>query len=341
MSARSGSLRVVATVAVLGLAVQLLLPRLADLHASLAVMRSLRPWALGGALAAQVLSYCASGVMMRSIVRAGGGRLDAGRGVAITLAAGSVGLVAWGALGFAGAAYRWARDAGAGKEGARLAAWLPTVLNAAVIAAAAALGMLELLALGRLTTAEWSAFVASLSVMAGLGALLVWAARNPRRAAELAAAPRAAWARLRHRRAHGTSERDGEAGSAWAALAGRGRWSRPLAAAALATGFDLACLYLLFVAARLTPGFGVLLAGYGLPLLVGKIAVIPGGLGVVEGGMAGMYHALGVPAATAVTVVLAYRVVSFWLPNALGFVLLPWLQAGHRSAPPHPREALA
>lgn len=330
MSARPGTLRAVATVAVLGAAVHLLLPRLAELDAWLAVLRSLRPWALAAALVAQALSYWASGWMMRRIA---GGRLSTGRGVAITLAAGSVGVVAWGALGFAGAAYRWVRDAGAGRDGARLAAWLPTVLNAAVVAAAAAAGMLELLALGRLTTAEWSAFGASLLVLVAVGGALLWSARHPRRAAALATRLRRGWARLLGRRAppHPAAE-----SGAWAMLARARAWRPALLAAALATGFDLACLGLLFVAARAEPGIGVLLAGYGLPLLVGKIAIIPGGLGVVEGGMVGMYHALGVPTATAVTVVLAYRILSFWLPNAIGFAIMAWLQAastGHRSYP--------
>ncbi|HET7231902.1 MAG TPA: hypothetical protein VFJ16_17955, partial [Longimicrobium sp.] len=174
--ARPGTARGVATVVVLGLAVQLLLPRLASMHSWVGVIRSLHPWALAGAAAAQVLSYWASGVMMRHIARGAGGRMGTGRGMAITLAAGSVGVVAWGALGFAGAAYRWARDAGAGKDGARLSAWLPTVLNAAVVAAAACAGMLELLLLGRLTTAEASAFGASLLVLLATGGALLWAA---------------------------------------------------------------------------------------------------------------------------------------------------------------------
>ncbi|HET7233575.1 MAG TPA: flippase-like domain-containing protein, partial [Longimicrobium sp.] len=146
----------------------------------------------------------------------------------------------------------------------------------------------------------------------------------------LAARLRAAVARP-GRRGVRRGARAGQGG--WAALARAGAWKPALAAAALATGFDLACLWLLFAAAGRTPAFGVLLAGYGLPLLAGKIAIVPGGLGVVEGGMAAMYHALGIPAATAVTVVLAYRLLSFWLPNAVGFALIPWLQAAPRRSP--------
>jgi len=322
MNAPPGTLRVVATVAVLGVAVHLLLPRLANLDASLSVVRSLRPWPLAGAVAAQALSYWASGVMMRRIARAAGGRLSTGRGVAITLAAGSVGLVAWGALGFAGAAWRWARDGGAGRAGARLCAWLPTVLNAAVVAAAATVGMAELLALGRLTRAEVLAFAASLAAIAAAWGALAWSARHPRRAEAAVRRLRRAGARLL-----GSSIHHAGAGPDSVAVPADPRaWRGPLLHAALAMGFDLACLELLFISARAAPGVGVLLAGYGLPLLVGKVAVVPGGLGVVEGGMVGMYHALGLPAATAVTVVLAYRLLSFWLPNLIGFGVMPWLE---------------
>jgi len=248
MRAPPGALRVVATVAVLGVAVHLLLPRLADVDASLSVVRALRPWPLAGAVAAQALSYWASGVMMRRIARAAGGRLSTGREVAITLAAGGVGLVAWGALGFAGAAWRWARDGGAGRAGARLCAWLPTVLNAAVVAAAA-VGMAELLALGRLTRAEVLAFAASLAAIAAAGGVLAWSARHPRRAGAVALRLRRAWALV----ARSPLPEAARITPASPAVPPRA-WRPALLDAALAMGFDLACLELLFVSARGTGG---------------------------------------------------------------------------------------
>jgi len=103
-------------------------------------------------------------------------------------------------------------------------------------------------------------------------------------------------------------------------------WKAPAAAAAMGVLFDMGAMFWLFVAAgnQLTPG--KVLSGYALPLLIGKVAVIPGGIGVVEGTMILLYRGFGVATATAVLVVLAYRVIAFWMPNLLGFCIIPFLQ---------------
>jgi glycosyltransferase 2 family protein len=86
-------------------------------------------------------------------------------------------------------------------------------------------------------------------------------------------------------------------------------------------------LWWLFVAARQPLPLGILLAGYGLPDLLSRIAFfLPGGLGVIEGGMIGLYAALGVPTTRAVLVVLAFRGLSFWLPTLLGFPVAAQLE---------------
>jgi uncharacterized protein (TIRG00374 family) len=86
-------------------------------------------------------------------------------------------------------------------------------------------------------------------------------------------------------------------------------------------------MYLLFIAAGHPVSLGVLLSGYGLPLLLGKLAfIVPGGVGVVEGSMAAIFNGLGVPGGVTVVVVLTYRIFSFWLPTLLGFPLIAALQ---------------
>jgi len=103
----------------------------------------------------------------------------------------------------------------------------------------------------------------------------------------------------------------------------RGGWRGPLLGAVLNVAFDMLTIYLLFIAARHPVSLGVLLTGYGLPLLMGKMAfMIPGGVGVVESTMTALYTSLGVPYSVAVVVVLAYRILSFWLPLILGFPLI-------------------
>ena len=97
-------------------------------------------------------------------------------------------------------------------------------------------------------------------------------------------------------------------------------------------GFDMLTLYLIFVAAGHAVNPGVLLTGYGLPLLLGKVSFLPGGVGVVEGTMTALYDSLGVPDEVTVVVILAYRAISFWLPLLLGFLLVPYLQHVTRSS---------
>jgi uncharacterized protein (TIRG00374 family) len=79
--------------------------------------------------------------------------------------------------------------------------------------------------------------------------------------------------------------------------------------------------------------------GCGLPDLLAKLTILPGGVGVVEGAMAALYCSLGVPEAVNVVVILAYRVLSFWLPRLLGFPLVRYFQhvgnVGQVSRPLH------
>jgi uncharacterized protein (TIRG00374 family) len=70
----------------------------------------------------------------------------------------------------------------------------------------------------------------------------------------------------------------------------------------------------------------VLVAGYGIPQLLGKLTVILGGIGVVEASMMGLYTLLGAPKPTVVVVVLVYRLLSFWIPTLVGIALIPYLE---------------
>ena len=107
---------------------------------------------------------------------------------------------------------------------------------------------------------------------------------------------------------------------------GSGGWRGPVLGAILNTLFDILTLYFLFVAAGHPVSPGVLLTGYGLPLLLGKLTFLPGGVGVVEATMTAMYNGLGIPNAVTIIVVLAYRLLSFWLPLVIGLPLIAYLQ---------------
>ena len=139
-------------------------------------------------------------------------------------------------------------------------------------------------------------------------------------------------ARLRRKSFDPNSTRQelGDLFGAWDAL-WQGAWHRPAVGAFLNMAFDLLTLYFLFIAAGEYVSLGVLLAGYGLPLLLGKVAfIIPGGVGVVESSMTVLYNQLGIPPATTVVVVLGYRLISFWIPSLAGFPIAAYLERSQR-----------
>ena len=139
------------------------------------------------------------------------------------------------------------------------------------------------------------------------------------------------WARLRRNSYDpaGTQSATNNLFGAWDTLRS-GAWRKPALGAILNVAFDMLTLLLLFIAAGHDVTLGVLLAGYGLPLLLGKMAfVVPGGVGVVEGSMVALYDGLGVPDPITVVVVLGYRLLSFWLPSLSGFPIAAYLSRIH------------
>lgn len=90
---------------------------------------------------------------------------------------------------------------------------------------------------------------------------------------------------------------------------------------------DLASLYAIFLAFHGLVGPGVVAAAYGMAILTWKLSPVPEGIGVVEGVMVLTMTSLRVPAAAAAVITVAFRGLTFWLPFAIGFVLLRRLPA--------------
>ncbi len=83
--------------------------------------------------------------------------------------------------------------------------------------------------------------------------------------------------------------------------------------------FDIATLWAAFRAFGATPPLAVVVLAYYVGQLANALP-IPGGIGGVEGGMIGSFIAFGVNGSTAVLAVLAYRIISFWLPILPGSI---------------------
>lgn len=109
---------------------------------------------------------------------------------------------------------------------------------------------------------------------------------------------------------------------------------RIMAWAAIAWLADAAALWAVFAGLGEILSPGVLLLGFSVEHVAVMVPISPGGLGLVEAGMAGAFTALGVSAGTAVTAVVGFRIVSYWIPVAIGVPVLLRRPAGRTGGRP-------
>lgn len=316
--------RALAFLVVMGLAVHIFLPQVASLERSFLVVRQMAIWAVLLAILAQVLSYLGAGYLLQSIVRLSNRSLTLIKATLIATAAYSLGMAAGGLLGAAAATYRWVQKEGASSEIASLASTIPGYFNSSVLLLVSSAGMIHLLAVHELNHTQVFGFTLILAALVAATAILAWGYRHRLALQERTHQLGKRISRLLKREYNPDSTDNWLNGlfEAWELMLGGG-WRGPALGAGLNVLFDMLTLYFLFVAAGNPISPGILLAGYGLPLLLGRAAFfIPGGLGVVEGTMVALYSGMGVPNSVAVVVVLAYRLLSFWMPLALGFFLI-------------------
>jgi uncharacterized protein (TIRG00374 family) len=324
--------RALSLLVILGVAVHILLPQLASLQHSYQIIRQMAIWALILAAAAQVASYLGSGYLLSAIVRLGDGAISVVKGTAITLAAASIGMVAGGMVGSATATYRWIREENAGSKAAGLAGTIPGFFNTSILVLVSIVGLIHLFLVHQLTRLQVVSFALVLLTLASVVGLAVWGVRRRDRLTGLAVAWQGKVARLRRRDATPEKVRERLGGLFEAGdLVLSGGWQGPALGATLNVAFDMLTLYFLFVAAGHPISLGALLTGYGLPLLLAKVAfLVPGGVGVIEGTMAALYVGLGIPDPVTVVVVLGYRLLSFWLPLVAGFPTILFIQRRRR-----------
>lgn len=98
---------------------------------------------------------------------------------------------------------------------------------------------------------------------------------------------------------------------------------------------DAACLLCAFAAVHAPiPRRGVLLA-YGVAQIVAVLPLTPGGLGLVEGSLTVILVAEGASRGGALSAVLVYRLVNFWLAVAVGWLAFAFLSRGARRTTHH------
>jgi len=84
---------------------------------------------------------------------------------------------------------------------------------------------------------------------------------------------------------------------------------------------NIACLALAIMAVGSPVPWSGLILAWSVGVGAGSFGLTPGGVGVVEAALAAALVAAGVHAPEAVAAVLVYRLISFWLVDAVGWML--------------------
>jgi uncharacterized membrane protein YbhN (UPF0104 family) len=304
-----------------------------DISDSLLVAQGLAWPVLILAVVAQFFSSLSGAELLRATVRRSGHTLSMSRAAMIEAATSTISLAPGGAVSYAAAIYRWTRKGGVPSCAAAVAGFVATLFNATsllffgVLSAALLIGQHQLTGNEAVGVAVVSVVI--LATIAVGAAAVIWPSwlvvvlracrRVPlvrhvswlQRADEKVAQLRATVSDLR-----------------------RGGWGRPAASAALNVAFDAATLALIFYAAGARIGTATLLAGYGLPIMLGQASFLPGGLAVTEFSMSALYISLGLRPSVVIASVVTYRLVSLWLPAILGLPLMVHLQLRRRRHQP-------
>jgi glycosyltransferase 2 family protein len=318
----------------LGLGVYLFLPQLARIEHAFRVVSTLSIPLVALSIGAQVASYLGSGYLLRTVIKLAAKPISVVDGALLTAGANSIGTLGGGIFGTAGMTYLWLRRRGVNSGAAGLGGWLPIFLNNATLAVVSLAGLAVLLSLKKSSGVLVAGLCLAILILAGGAGFLLWCLAYREKLLPMAMGITGFVARLRHKVQDrpATEAAVGRLLGGWDALL-EGGWHGPAFGALLNTGFDMLTLAFLFLAAGHGVTIASLVAGYGVPQLLGKLTLILGGVGVVEAGMVGLYATLGVPRPIAVVVVLTYRLLSFWLPTLAGVALATYFERSTANRP--------
>ena len=312
---------------ILALAVFIFLPKLSSIEETLLIVKSLKPWAVLLAIATQMLRLWANGLTISECVNIAKQEFSAKRGILISMASYSFGLVAGGMFGSAATTYRWVRASGGNNESASLAASIPAIFISFIMAAISFIGMIFLLTCHSLTTLQIVSYLLISLFLAAIGILLIIAIKHKEKSIEIALSVLGTIFKFFKKRlpVEKAEVELNKLFTTWEFLVNEG-WKGPMLGSTLSVVFDMFTVYFLFIAADNPISLAALVMGYGLPNLFGRMAfMIPGGVGIIESTMVAFYSSLGAENSIAPVVVLAYRLFSFWLPAISGFVVLPYM----------------
>jgi uncharacterized protein (TIRG00374 family) len=328
---RGSLLRHGIAVALTGITLYLVFPSLTRVAASWPRLRTLSPWWLLGAVAAEIVSFVCTFGLQRLVLR------TRQRFAVVTadLAGNAVTNIFPGGDA-AGAAVQFSMLETSGIDSDTAAAGL---------AAADLLGIGGLLALPIFTLpavlggaqvsrglvhAALLGLVAFILFIAGGIAVMV----TDRPLAVFGRVLQSLWNRIPGRRSKTTGLDVRLLNQRNAIMSTLGRdWRRAVILVAGRLGFDYLCLLGALRATGSSPRPSLVLLAYSAAGVIAWVPLTPGGLGVVEASLSGLLVLAGVDSGNAFVATLAYRLAAYWLPLVAGG--MAYLLFRRRYGPPH------
>ena len=320
----------------LGLAIAILLMKVTTIAETLSAFLLMPFWIVGFAVISQICSYLGNGYLLKVIVSHVQCRLSVFRGALITMASDSIGL-AGGTFGAAAAKFYWISKNDEDLGEAALAGIIPLLYNTIVLIVISIIGMTYLLFKNQLSSTQLLIYGLVVVIMGATILFALYGLRHQEKVKSLVlwitkivtVIPILKRLKLTKDLTSLQFYLD-KFYSSISLLKNQGLIKRALGPT-LNTLFDMATLYLFFIAAGYSIHPGILLAGYSLSYLFGRYAfIVPGGAGIIEAGMVVIFTNLGISSNVSVVVVLGYRFLSFWLPSLLGFPTMLYLQRSTR-----------
>lgn len=321
---RATIIRYVIGVALGAVVLALLLSRRGELSGASQRLGHLDPWWAAAALVLEAGSLAAYAAVQRVVLRASGVAVRLSTLFAVTVANDAIALSVPGEPAFSGVfRYRQYRRHGASGAGA---GW--SILTLLV---AQAVGLSLLLLAGVLValtdhTSHVGAGVTliALAIVLLAGAVLVRRSLLTRLLDALVGASRRVTG---HPRGDVGARVDRALANMRLIRVPRATIALVVALASAAWLLDAACLAAGFAAVRAHVAWHGLLLAYGVAQIVAVVPIVPGGFGLVEGSLTVILVAYGARRVPALAAVLVYRLVSFWLAIAVGwltFAALVW-----------------
>lgn len=330
-------LRVLIGLAAVGIGAWAISGKTGELAGITGYLDRLKWWWIVLAVVGEFGSYAALSSLQRRLLRAGKVRIRAGTMMGVTLAGSSIqSSFPGGTVIYMAYLFRQFRRRGADDV---LAGWVLVAFNMLTFLALTGMSLVGL-AVAASSGSSYDLVEAILGIII-LALVLVVAFVERRRLLRHAVSLVALSRRLLRRRAS-TSSPD-EVVKRWidelsSVNPSRGQWVRAAIMATCNWLADLSCLVLSFYAVGVgVPWRGLLLA-YAAGQLASNLPVTPGGLGAVEGSLTVALVTFGGGEESTVAAVLLYRLVSYWLMLAVGWVAWATLAFANRRAPHGPLE---